>query len=821
MLASPAVMSHDSATATPTSAATLEGSSSFIFDSNDLDLSLDNFPKPHAPRQSIMSESDPDMEEQGVVPAGQELHVPTHPIPSMQAAFAESMLDVFDASEEEKNDRITDPATRYEILTTQEIGEETHAGRWKQKPGQRYHELWKLVAQISFGIYLLLNGMARDDDQALNILQKHVDEVDSFLESTVEDFDYAQEDIEKRLKNLKLPLENIHIFDDMLEQDRQFRNTIVEGNEKIEHIITRTAAAMNDSLRSVQQGMEATREFKKYMEQMEKKKDWQEDRPDEKMKLFEKLKLFDAMNGNADGWYKAFVMLQTKGNHLGVSLVQLGTIVAEIDKRAAEISRKTRVSISSANEPLETLTSKQFSLAMSPEQPKTHTWILESHPTLHMRRVSIGSRQRSMHSANSMNSRHSTRRSIVSITKDLPADPAMITPAIAATLPAFQMVSEREKTPQPEEEDETPSGSDNGETTLTFLTLEPRTYTPPPLTPSRYTPPTARTEVQPPTPISETESPLVPIPEKSSLRKRLSKQQKSTPPPLLTTATYGTSNSQKSRASSASSNTRSAHSRQRSQSLSSVHQHRVMPSEASQLSIPLSAASFPRPPIISFNDNASHRSRSNSPLTHHPLQARESGYYAPDDNIDSRVASMAGSPNMEYHAFIASAQPSRMQASAPPSGGNYISSPRSEAQMTFQPVLASPHSPLQRPWTAAENRARPGTSVTGNGHSYSANAMLGVNGTYNQGQYGAGGVRGSNMSQMTRASEMTVGAGPDGKKVKKKRSGFGWLKKAFSLSEEEKAEFERNRRRQIEEEEEEGWRSPRERQFLDGRRVNR
>ena len=100
MLASPAVMSHDSATTTPTSAATLEDSSSFTFDSNDLDSSPDNFPKSHAPRQSIMSESDPDMEEQGVVPAGQELHVPTHPIPTMQAAFAESMLDVFDGGEE-------------------------------------------------------------------------------------------------------------------------------------------------------------------------------------------------------------------------------------------------------------------------------------------------------------------------------------------------------------------------------------------------------------------------------------------------------------------------------------------------------------------------------------------------------------------------------------------------------------------------------------------------------------------------------------------------------------------------------------------------
>jgi hypothetical protein len=54
-------------------------------------------------------------------------------------------------------------------------------------------------------------------------------------------------------------------------------------------------------------------------------------------------KVFDAMKGNVDGWYKAYVSLQTKGNALGVALVQLGSIVAEMDRRAGEVSRKTRV----------------------------------------------------------------------------------------------------------------------------------------------------------------------------------------------------------------------------------------------------------------------------------------------------------------------------------------------------------------------------------------------------------------------------------------------------------------------------------------------
>lgn len=39
-------------------------------------------------------------------------------------------------------------------------------------------------------------------------------------------------------------------------------------------------------------------------------------------------------------------------------------------------------------------------------------------------------------------------------------------------------------------------------------------------------------------------------------------------------------------------------------------------------------------------------------------------------------------------------------------------------------------------------------------------------------------------------SELTVGFDEKGHKIKKKRSAFGWLKKAFSLSEEEKAAFE-------------------------------
>lgn len=312
-----------------------------LVEANGKRLSIVSLHKDYVPndeiRLSVISvhDDEPDMSQP------RETQVPTHPIESMQAAFEESMLDAFDNDEPAPKPVLGNAAERRKALLDQDISAETHAGKWKQKPGQRYHELWKIMSQISFGIYLLLNGLARDDEQALTILQGHVDEVDGFLETTLEDFDLAQEDIDERLKNLKMPLQNISVFEDMM-QDRDFRNQIVSGNETIEHIITRTAAAMKDSLRNVQQGMEATREVAGYMAEEKARHEWQTDRP-------EMREVFDAMKGNADGWYKAYVSLQTKGNKLGVALVQLGSIVAEIDKRAGEISRNARVSILSVS----------------------------------------------------------------------------------------------------------------------------------------------------------------------------------------------------------------------------------------------------------------------------------------------------------------------------------------------------------------------------------------------------------------------------------------------------------------------------------------
>ncbi|KAL8805421.1 MAG: hypothetical protein Q9182_001987 [Xanthomendoza sp. 2 TL-2023] len=261
---------------------------------------------------------------------------PVHPVPQMQGAFEESMMETLNESEDaESQDRMSmvDSVSRRKMLLEQEEYQRTVAGRWKQKPGEQFHPLWKLVAQISFGMHLLQQGLAKSDEEVIKILQTHVDEIDGFLERTTEDFDLAQGDIDERIRYLKLPLEHGSVFDTML-NDRNFRIAIVEGNEKIEHIIDRTAAAMNDSLKDVQKGLDATRELAKYLTRVDKQWDERTEEHDS---------VYLAMIGNTEGWTRAFLTLQSKGNGLRRALVQLGGIVAEMQRRAGAASRKNLV----------------------------------------------------------------------------------------------------------------------------------------------------------------------------------------------------------------------------------------------------------------------------------------------------------------------------------------------------------------------------------------------------------------------------------------------------------------------------------------------
>lgn len=258
------------------------------------------------------------------------LHAPRHPVPQLQGPFEESMVE----SITETVDRTRlDPMARRTMLLEGPTYERVCAGRWKQKAGERFHPLWKITAQMSFGIHLLAEGLAKSEDDVITILQTHVDDVDGFLESTTEDFDLAQSDVADRLRYLQLPLEHGEVFDRMLE-DRPFRISIVEGNQKIEHVVARTSEATKDALKDVQKGLQATDALGKYLQKVEL--GWTNRSPDHDA-------VFAAMVGNVEGWHRAFDDLYHQGVQLGLSLVQLATIVSEMQRRAGVASRKTLV----------------------------------------------------------------------------------------------------------------------------------------------------------------------------------------------------------------------------------------------------------------------------------------------------------------------------------------------------------------------------------------------------------------------------------------------------------------------------------------------
>lgn len=131
-------------------------------------------------------------------------------------------------------------------------------------------------------------------------------------------------------------------------------------------------------------------------------------------------------------------------------------------------------------------------------------------------------------------------------------------------------------------------------------------------------------------------------------------------------------------------------------------------------------------------------------------------------------------------------------------------SPRSDCQ-AYQPVQASPYSPLQQRPHTSHNTIRSGTP-SGPRHVRNQPSRLGGASTL------------SKVTTLTYGSEGGSGAEtiPEPQKeLKKKKSAFGWLKKAFALDEDEKAMYEARKgisERNL-------YYEQRSREFLDGRRV--
>lgn len=140
-----------------------------------------------------------------------------------------------------------------------------------------------------------------------------------------------------------------------------------------------------------------------------------------------------------------------------------------------------------------------------------------------------------------------------------------------------------------------------------------------------------------------------------------------------------------------------------------------------------------------------------------------------------------------------------------------LPSPHSEYQQTYHPVRASPHSPLQqRPHTAGPaDQYHP--SGYFQGHQRNQPSRMGGMSTLSSV------TTATNDDAATVTSRATTQAG--GKRVKKKKSAFGWLKKAFSLDEDEKAEYEARKAMQYQNQYQNQYYDGHSPKFLDGKRI--
>ncbi|UNI23135.1 hypothetical protein JDV02_008972 [Purpureocillium takamizusanense] len=682
--------------------------------------------------------------------------IPVHPIPLLQDAFTESLDEVTSGTIAAKPKlRELDAPSRRDQLIAQAKEAEPFDRPWRYRPGQKQHELFKLLAQISFGVYLMLKGMANSNAQVISILQGHIDEIDEFLEVTLEDLNQATEDLNGRIEHLKLPLSNVNVFEELLE-DRNFRCEILEGNQKIDHVLSRTNAAMTQWDDDIDTGLQCTAAFTS----------WLSDETDESLRLTrpDVADVIDAMKGNAEGWLNAFDEINDRTQEVSNLVIRLTTVIAEMEKKAGEVSRRTwamippftaphlaRIAQSSSNSSsIPSMSSRQS--GARPAQPAS----LSNPPSIQ----SGSSRQSVVRSVAPPSLRSASTTNLRPMTADYTDAEAMEFPLPGAIplLPprsaARQVSKKRSAESHPSSEQSTHSSataeasvsrdddlhSSSTEEPDALYVLQPRTYTP-----------------QPPEPI---------------------------PSPMLqeaATIAVGTGNVK-----------------------------------------PRSHAATPSQGAISVNSNVSNLPRKQTSIRHRvelktnvpdaiqippraftdPLSQRPSSQRAtPRTAVSHPFESAYGSDTDRRSRRQASKESSDMSLS-PPVRPQNTRSPRSDHQQYYRPVQASPHSPLQqRPHTAAGPRAsqfRP-QHLRNQPSNLGGMSMLSnvTTATYDD--------------RSAASSERTY----SDRTLKKKKSAFGWFKKAFSMDEEEKAAF-KARREMGQRDRYYDANSPK---FLDGRRI--
>jgi hypothetical protein len=266
---------------------------------------------------------------------------PIHPLPSMQAPFEESMLD---ATGETGHVPFQIPKkgvkTRQQMLCREEGASElqynfTYNCHWRNNPKGKFHPLTKTVGQIIFGVHLLHQQLEKSVADVADILLKHVNELDSFLQRANEDLEASLKDMLFRHKCLKVPMEHVNEFDRLLE-DRAYRAQLLDGNIVIERTIGRMSELLNDYLVDINVFREANQDLDMYL--LDIGEEWTYRNEDIG-------RIYSAMCGNTGGWSQFLQSLVAKAERLGVVLVQVSSYCNEIEKRCGAASRRSLVRV--------------------------------------------------------------------------------------------------------------------------------------------------------------------------------------------------------------------------------------------------------------------------------------------------------------------------------------------------------------------------------------------------------------------------------------------------------------------------------------------
>ncbi|KAF2018307.1 hypothetical protein BU24DRAFT_168225 [Aaosphaeria arxii CBS 175.79] len=270
---------------------------------------------------------------------------PIHPLSSMQGPFEESILaSTVEGGYVPFQNPNKSVEKRQEMICKDGEASEldwnfTYNCHWRHHARGKYHPLLMTIAQIVFGVHLLHQHLEKSVADVAEILLKHVNELDAFLQRANEDIEGSLKDMLFRRKCLKVPMEHVNEFDRLLD-DRTYRAQLLDGNITIERTINRMSQMLNDYLVDMSTYRDANTELDMYLASIGNT--WTSHNDDV-------ARIYSAMCGNTAGWSQFLQSLVAKAEKLGVVLVQVSSYCHEIEKRCGAASRRSMIASRSSS----------------------------------------------------------------------------------------------------------------------------------------------------------------------------------------------------------------------------------------------------------------------------------------------------------------------------------------------------------------------------------------------------------------------------------------------------------------------------------------